>query len=70
MSISEMKAGGKATIMPGRRWEEEGMMRGTREKNGIDSKSFWKWSHWRGGPKHGQGFNKHRWEDKRQLGVC
>ena len=32
-----MKAGGEATIMPGRRWEEEGMMRGTREKNGIDS---------------------------------
>ena len=34
-----MKAGGEATLMPGRRWEEEGMMRGTREKNEIDSVS-------------------------------
>ena len=64
-----MKAGGEATIMPGRWWEGEGMMRGTREKNGIDSKSFWKWSHWIGVPKHGQGFNKQRWEDQRQLGA-
>lgn len=69
MSVSGVKADGKATVMPGRRWEQEGMMRGTREKDGVDSKSFCKWPPWRGVPKHGEGFHKQRWEAKRQLGA-